>query len=329
MRNYLAQLLKIPMVGKIFFVTLEGSTSSFYEEWLRTEMDVPAELIHTGTGGPASAYGEMVTDRNDVMIVFPGAYDIDTELAWAKNNTHMIGAGGTNVGGDYNEPNGVLYSDNIATAQILNLTGHNCQFHGINFANYGANAACLCAVNVNGYGNWFENCGIKGNHNSTQNAVAAAASLYISGAGMYPVFKDCQIGQDVWGNRAAANSGVIYFAGTARPNGGDFINCRILSCSGTATCAMVRSPGTTSNGRGWRWDNCVFANFDGPDANGTHLNQVFSTTNGQQESFLVKNCCAIGIDEWQDDDDAMVEIDMPVTSIQGGLTSEPSQYFGQ
>jgi len=140
-----------------------------------------------------------------------------------------------------------------ASPMTLTITGQNCIFKDVVVSNYGNNAACLAALTLSNYGCSFERVSIQGTMTTNQCTTAAAASLYIDGAGMYPVFQDCIIGQDVWGERSGANSGVIRFTGTAQPNGGRFHNCRILSRSDTATCAAVALPANGAIGRGWTW----------------------------------------------------------------------------
>lgn len=309
-----------PGIGDVHY--LVGATSEYYS-WLRDDLKQEPSKIHFTLQDGEDA---LTSGRNDVLLVYPMALDVDTEVDWDKSNTHMIGLGGPNVGGDWSEPNVVLYSDNVATVQILDISGHNCIFKNLNIENYGANAACLFAVKLNGYGNWFEDCGIKGTMTSAQCGVAGAGSLQIAGAGMYPVFKNCQIGQDVWGTRTTANSGVIEFNSSARPNGGDFINCRILSVGDDANCAMVRVASATSIGRGWRFDNTIFSHFDGNASGVTDLARVFYTpsTAVQREIIHLHNCMVIGADEWQTDDDNVVVSDMPACSTSGGIAINPT-----
>ena len=310
-----------PGIGEIHYV---AAATSAYHDRLHNEMNVPAENIHTTIAAGEEA---LVTDRNDVLCVFPGAHNQTASITWDKNNTHMIGLGGSNVGGDYSEPNVVIYTATAAVAEVLNITGHNCIFKGIDFENAGANSGNLCAVKLNGYGNTFKNCGIKGTMVTAQCAVAAAGSLYIHDAGMYPVFEDCQIGQDVWGDRATALSGVICFTSTsAQPNGGMFRRCRIMSrSSATATAGLVRLAATNCIGRDWLFDDCVFSNWD--DGTSNVLNQAFCQAAGvtaQNFAVHLHNCSLFGVDEWQDDDSQVVWASMPVSSTSGGISREPT-----
>lgn len=313
-----------PGIGEVHFVC--GEDTAYYS-YLRDDCRMNPYLIHHSIAAGEDA---LTASRNDVLCVFPGAYLETAELDWDKAQTHMVGLGGPNAGGDWSEPNVCIYTSGTAIVNVLDVSGANSQFHNINVINYGANAACLFAVKVNQYGCLFKDCGIKGNMTSAQNAVATTGSLHIAGAGMYPIFKDCQIGQDVWGNRTTANGGVIVYNSSARPNGSDFINCRILSVGDDANCCMVKIATATSSGRGHRFDNCFFSHFDGNASGVTDLARAFysPSTSVQRETFHLHQCIAIGIDEWQDDDDNVVVADMPIVGVGGGLATNPTAPTG-
>lgn len=325
LRNYLANLLEIPLVGQIHFALPAGSSTSLYEEWFRTEMDVPAELISTGALAPSQAFGNCSANRNDVVLVAPGAYVHVAEIAWNKAQTHMIGMGGPNVAGDYSEPGAAIYSTTTTVANILNITGANCQFHNIIANNAGANASCLSAIKLANYGCRFKNVHMAGCMAATQAATALACSLWIRGAGMYPVFENCIIGHDVWTTRTGANQGVILFnQANTQTNGGKFKNCDILSVCETATGAFVAVVGNNVLGRGWIFENCNFNNY----TTGTTMNQAFyeSASNSiSDRQVLLNNCTLNGCDAWQDSNYATILSAMPVANAGGGNAIEVSE----
>lgn len=311
-------------MGKLYYVVAAKVSTNYYYDLLRENGIAPGDIYTS----PATAYAATTAGRNDTVVVFPGAYDLTATLTWANANTHMVGLGGPNIGGDYSENNVVIYTDSTDVASVLTVTGQNSQFYNFVVENMGANAACLTAATINIYGTYWNRVAFHGNTNSTQNAVAASASLYIGAAGMYPLLENCIIGQDVWGVRATANQGVLRFSGTGgRPNGGIFRGCQFLSTGSTATCAMVAIPAATSSGRGWLFDNCTFQHFN--DA-GASLNQAFYSvgTGVQKHSMLLHHCSAFGIDEWQDADDDVVIGTMPITGTGGGLHIEQAGVAG-
>jgi len=324
LRNYLANLLEIPLVGQIHFAIPAGSSTSLYEEWFRTDMDVPAELISTGALAPSQAFGNCSANRNDVVLVAPGAYLHTAEIAWNKAQTHMIGMGGPNVGGDYSEPGVVIYSTTITVASILNITGANCQFHNLAANNVGANAACLSAIKLDKYGCRFKNVHMAGCMAATQAATALANSLQIEYDGHYPIFENGIIGHDVWTTRTGANQGVILFK-DGQVNGGLFKNCQILSVCETATGAFVSVVGANKLGRGWVFDNCIFNNY----TTGTTMNQAFyqSASNSIYDRGVMLKDCILntkGCDAWQDSNYGNIYGNQAAAAAAGGLVTEIS-----
>ena len=305
LRNLLAQQLEIPMLGKIFFAVAAGSATSLYEEWARTEMDIPAELLFTGAKAPAQAFEACSGYRNDVVCVFPGAYDIDTSLDWTKENTHLVGMGGPNVRADYSEKNCVIYTDTAAIDYTIHLTGNHCQFLNVGINNAGANAGNFSPLYVNGYGNLFKNVGLIGNMAAEQLADDDCASLHIGTNAHNCKWINCDIGEDCWGARSAAYSGQVSFIGS-QPNGGLFKNCLFRSQSITTTVAMVTTykaaAGTTHIGRGWIFDDCKFMNFAGTTGLTAEMVEVFYMQNpaGQNSCLpvLLHNCSSQGYNKW-------------------------------
>lgn len=310
-----------PGIGDAFFVA-KADSAHYY--WLRDDLRLdPAHLFQS----PELAYPSMIAGRNDVMLISPGAYDIDTELAWNKAHTHLIGLGGPNTWGDWSEPNVCIYSDNVATTAIINVTGANCIFKNATVQNYGANAACLHGFILDKYGCYFENMTFGGVMTSTNDATAGTSALNIMGDGMYPIFKNCRIGQDVWDEREANNTGQLLFGDTSgRPNGGLFKDCIFPTRSVTAAVASVSIPAAQAIGRGWVFDNCHFSNFyDGT----TLLTQVFYTVTGTQPfAVSLRHCTAQGYTEWQTGDFNVVCADMPITATAGGLMKAPTGTVG-
>jgi len=326
-RQLLASMIGIPLLGKIWFVVPAGSSTSLYEEWARRDLDIPAELIHAGNDGLANAYANAVANRNDVICVFPGAYDLTASLDWTKDNLHLIGLGGPNTRSDYSEKNVVIYTDTTGIDWTIHLTGDHCVFKNIGINNAGANAGNYGPLYVNGYGNYFENVSLIGNMQSQQLADDDCASLHIGTNAHNCKWINCDIGEDCWGKRSAAKSGQVSFIGS-NPNGGLFRNCFFRSQSETATVAMITvykgAAGTTHIGRGWVFDSCIFNNWDGRSGEGTNCNQVFEldASSGHQTAWpiLLHRCSAYGYDRWTDYENVHIKGTMPIADDGGGLS---------
>jgi len=313
-------------VGNIkYMVTAKASTNLYYKKL--NEAGIPDNEIFTTL---ATAFAATTASQNDVVAATPGAYDETAELAWNKAQTHLVGLGGPNTNGDWSEPNVVIYTDSTDVASVITVTGANCQFWNATVSNYGDNTACLTAFTLNKYGCYFNNMTFQGMMTAGSDGVVAAAALYIDGDGMYPVFDDCTIGQNVWDTREGALSGVLRFTNTAGtgPQNGRFNRCKFLSCSETATVAMVAIPVNYAIGRGWLFDNCYFENFSVNWA--INLNQVFYDNCGTTHSIMLHNCSALGIDEWQDADQGnnYIGSNMPIVGVGGGLARNPTAVTG-
>lgn len=313
-----------PGIGEVHFVCKEASA---YYSWLRDDCRMNPSLIHHTL---AAAYSAVVTNRNDVMCVFPGAYDETATLDWTKDHVHLVGLGGPNNRADYSEGNTVIYTDTAAVDYTIHLTGDHCIFKNIAINNAGANAGNYGPLYVNGYNNLFENVGLIGNMTSQQLADDDCASLHIGTNAHNCKWINCDIGEDCWGSRSAAYSGQVSFIGS-NPNGGLFKDCYFRSAGTTSTCAMITvykgAAGTTHIGRGWVWKNCVFSHWGGATIPGTACNQVFEldATSGHLTAFpiVLHNCTAYGYDEWCDSDtNVRVYGTMPESVDGGGLVKQ-------
>lgn len=322
LRNWvMAQTQLGPCVGELFFVAPNDSSSSHYRDALG---DIADGIYTTVT----AAYNAATTNRNDIILVAPGAYDEGASIDWTKDNTHLIGMGGPNTRSDYSEKNTVIYTDTAAVDYTIHLTGDHCMFLNVGINNSGANAGNFAPLYVDGYGNYFENVTLIGNMSAEQLADADCASLVIGTNAHNCKWINCDIGEDCWGARSGAHSGQVSFIGSS-PNGGLFRNCFFRSSSVTAACAMITTylgaAGTTHIGRGWVFDNCVFSNWGGDGSiGGTEVTQVFDldAASGQINCWpiILHNCSAQGYDEWTDCDlTGFIAGTMPQADDGGGL----------
>jgi len=315
-----------PGIGDVHFVC--GVDTQYYS-WLRDDLRMPVSQIHHTV---TAAEDACVASRNDVVLVYPGAYDEAAEIDWDKAQTHLVGLGGPNAWGDYSEPAVCIYTDTTAVAQVLDVTGQNCQFHNFVVGNFGNNTGNLAALKLNKYGCYFKNVGFHGCNTAGSDGVTAAAALYIHDNGSYPVFDDCVIGQNCWDIRTAANSGILRFTGSSAggsgPWNGTFNRCKFLSRAETATVAIVALPQNYSCQGVWTFNDCLFSNFWTNHAD--NLNQVFYDNDGATHSIVLHNCTAVGVDEWQDADagNNWIGADMPIVGVGGGLVANPTAVTG-
>jgi len=304
-----------PGIGEIKWLAKAASTTSRFSTMLKDNGIDQGDLYAT----LATTYADVLGYRNDVMLVMPGAYDEAATLDWTKSNLHLIGLGGPNSHSDYSEGNTVIYTDTTTVDYTIHLTGNHCQFINIGINNAGNHATNYAPMLVDGYGHYFKNVTFIGNMQANQLSASACSSLGIYTNAHNCVWDNCQIGEDCWGNRSAANSGQILFSGS-QPNGGLFKNCRIKSMSNTATCAAVATVsgvGASRIGRGWFWDTCLFNNYS---SSSTEMNEVFHPDgNSAYWPQQLHNCSAFGYDEWSDNDNVVIRGTMPQANDGGGI----------
>lgn len=303
-----------------YVVTAKASTNKYYEK-LQTNGIKDSDIFTT----VASAFAATTASRNDVVAVTPGAHQVTGELAWNKDFTHCIGLAGPTSFNDYSEPGVSIYTTTAGVAETVDLTGDYCQFHGINFANNGADTGNLAAFNVDGYSASFFGCSFHGVMNSTQNGVAAAAALYIDGLGSWYRFVNCVIGDDNWTVRTDANSGQLAYVGTTScpaSQHGIFEDCRFRQRSETATVAMVRIAHVYAIDRIHEFVRCSFSNFSVDWGN--DLNRVFYQVGSlQTANIFIRDCIVSGFTEYQTDDQGeLFQGNNALANKQGGIAVE-------
>jgi len=323
LRNLLAQAFGIPVLGQIHFAVPAGSSTSLYEEWARTEMDIPANLLFTGSQAPALAFNACSANRNDVVLVFPGNYALTSELAWSKAQTHLMGLGGPAQGNDYGESNNSIYTETADVNYAVNVTGNHCRFLNIDFTNCAADADGLAGLLLNAYACQFKDCSFQGVLNSTQDA-AANASLHIAGLASNYRFEDCHIGNNMWRTRTAALSGALSYIATAYPypQHGIFRRCQFVVWSETSTVGIVRLADGNCMGMLHIFDRCLFHNVSTSWA--VTLASVFVREEQVRTSTIaLQDCFSIGCDEWQvGDTGTQFQTNNANAEASGGLGAE-------
>lgn len=298
-----------PCIGDLYYVAPADSSSSHYRSALE------AMGVTTFYSNVTDAYAKTTGNKNDIILVAPGAYDEGVSIDWTKDHTHLIGLGGPITKADYSEKNTVIYTDTAAVDYTIDLTGDHCIFKNIGINNVGDSATNYAAMRLNGYGNLFENVTFIGAVASDQLSAAACGSLAISSDGHNSYFINCTIGEDCWGARTGTRSGQLIFSGS-QPNGLRFIDCYFRSQSSTQAVAMVRIT-PIGVGRDCIFDGCHFNNYGAANLNQCFASSVNDTTHSWTQ-IILKNCHSHGIDKWTDNTTDLVYGTMPVADDGGG-----------
>jgi hypothetical protein len=290
LRIWLMSTLQLgPGIGDVFHLVVSGSA---YHTWLLNQR-IAGDHIFTTL---AAAYAAMTNRRNDVLLVYPGTYVVTASLTWANDFCHMIGLGGPNQRG-YDTYGTQFYSTTITVAQIINLTGKRCQFHNVTFANNGANAACLSAFKVDGYGAFLKNIQAIGMMAATQCDTTLANSLDIAAGASYLRAEDCIFGTTEWAVQGSNTNAPILFSntnGATMPQDGKFTNCKIQSQIAAATRPLIHVGNHAGVGRDWIFDRCEFYAFS--DNHAVACAQVITDPgNPMTHDILFKDCHAFNV----------------------------------
>lgn len=178
-------------------------------------------------------------------------------LDWNKDLVHLVGI---NAGPLFSQCSRIAFQANYAAAtDLFKVSANGCIISGIEFFMGVASALPTGCMTVTGMRNHFYRCHIAGMGN-TANDIAGAYSLQLKG-GEENLFEDCTIGQDTISLSAAANSVLLFAAGTTACTRNYFRGCRFMLYSGAAAeCLFVRGGGAGVNDRETVMEDCLFLN---------------------------------------------------------------------
>ena len=313
-----------PGIGEMHWAAPAASATSQFRTQLQKQGVERDYEIHTL---PSLAYANMVTNRNDVMLVMPGKYTQPVTISWAKSQSHIIGLGGpqTAVPVGVTNPSYYLEIGNPASGgaatgvYVLDITGEYCQFINLSVQNLFNSAACLGAVRVRGEGNYFKNVNMVGGTAATPAATDKSCSLEIGDDAGCSRFDDCNIGTPHGTVRSSASNGALYFSGIARRSPrGWFNRCNFYVRSDTSAASIIRDDGCD---RSWIFNDCYFENFSSNYANALaeciHEN-AFATTH----AFIFRRCTLVGVTVWCTNQSGYPHYtlsDMPAADTGGGI----------
>ena len=307
LRSQLAQTLGVPIVGQVFFCADAGSSSNRYDEWLRRDMDVPADLIETGGGAAVQrSMDKMVKEKNDVLLLFPGNFSKTDSIPfnWNKTRTHLIGIGPGPIRHYSSKRKANLAAYGASCTRTFQNTAGLCSFHGVSFNMYTEAATGIAAVSEAGGGNWFKNCYFEGLTRNDTVGIAGATCLLLdhdtaSAPGNWDVFDDCTFGNQGQPARTAAN-GLINVAGTGASGSGnlEFNRCKFKMRAGDVDpCAILIGAGNNSVHGLWEMNDCTFYNLV-VDHTGAEPAYVIRDNCGTTHDIVLNRCYQQGFGAW-------------------------------
>lgn len=301
--------------------------NTLYYSWLRDNMNVHPAKIHFDL---PTAYNALTAARNDILLVLPGTYTLTSTLSWGKTMTHMFGIGNPLWRTGWKT---LITNATTGVSATMDITAAGVSMGGLAIGQQGAFTSCLTALRITSthfYGKQLE---IFGHLASEVVDLITSSSLEFANgtlSGYGTTFEDCSIGVGGGDPRGAA-SGVINFKGISTGAAYiEFHKCRILSRSDATTPYFVLAATPNSIDRYALFKDCLFDNFSAGQAFPLASAFYMTSASGGDSWFLLKDCMAAGLTEWQTMDRANEKVlaNMPIVGTGGGLGLQPTGTLG-
>lgn len=241
-----------PMTGDVYFLTPANSANAYYYSWLQKN-GVRADRLFTSF---PTAYAAMTANRNDTLIVAPGAQVQTAAIDWAKDYTHMFGAF---PGGVVNQ-RARITTATAGLSPFFTLSGDGCVFKDVMISQEGSHAtSSAIALYITGDRCRFERFTVR--HIGALGVVDnSCRTLKLASSNGEHYFVDCTIGADTVDGVTATNY-VIEFANTNQGNQRIiFDRCNILG-NGSANSAFVLATAANCIDGSWvMFRDCLFSN---------------------------------------------------------------------
>jgi len=256
-----------PGIGEIKWLVPAASATSQYRTQLRTwgvdEGDMYTDIV--------PAEDALVANRNDVLLVMPGAYTMTASLTWDKDQTHMIGLGGPNQ--RYcptTATSGAIQFKCVTTSidSMFAVSGNYCQFQGFQTMNTFSSNANRCDFLISGKNTYFNRMRPRGGNGANQlnHADGGVPVIFAGSAGAGNGFlAENSIFGSAGNNARTVGAGSVLFEGGAvcafSPT---FRNCGFeMRCetSGSSNPKLIHLAADYAVDRLLLFDQCTFYNF--------------------------------------------------------------------
>lgn len=298
LRMWLMSTLQLgPGIGDVFFLCDPTNVGDNYHVWLANQR-VPGDHIFNDL---PTAYAAMKDQRNDALIIMPGAYYLTAVFDWKLSNCFVIGA---NQATPYSPRARIITASTVTITPMFTVSGNANLFRGVTFQNGGAHAtlAAVCML-ITGLRERFNYCHIAAGLDSAGLAAGNAAMRSLVIRSGEHIFEDCVIGVDTIQAGNVANAQIDFDAGgltnkTYAPRN-IFRRCNIDKWGGASSVFMNIS--AYGMDRFVLFEDCEFTNF------GANLTQAFTiVTTGGNGKVLLKNSVVMGAGQLEASDSGLL-----------------------
>jgi hypothetical protein len=320
--QWLSSTLQLgPGIGDVHYLVEDASA---YHLWL-IENKIDTAHIHTTLAAGEDA---LTTDRNDVLLVFPGDHAVTSSITWDKDATFLVGVGSVNQRFQPSTlTNGGTRIKCVTTGvdNILNVTGHYFSMYNLGTFNSFDIATNVCDIKIAGRNFFAQDCSFRGGTGATQVAnVASGVPLYfntaVAGAGNAALFRNCVIGSSGNTDRSKGPGCAYFLGGAAAGFSVTFENCefhsRISTANANQSC-LILLEGNYAVDRGLLFKNSFFYNF--VENLASKLDYCIQDECGTTHMNIFMGCACAGIDAWSNTTTYTYVASGPVQHAEGGI----------
>jgi hypothetical protein len=285
-----------PGIGEIHYLVKENSA---YYSWLRDDLKVNAAEIHFALDAGENA---LTANRNDVLLVMPGAYAITASIAWDKSQTHLIGLGGPNQKHCPTTATEGAIQFKCTTSgidSILAITGHYVQLQGFQTMNTFSHNSNRADIVVGARNTYMRGIRPRGGNGADQlnHADGGVPVIFQTADSAGFLAEDCFFGS-AGNNARTVGPGAILFETTANAFAPVFRRCTFeMRCeTNTTVPKLIHLAGNNAVDRYLLFDDCFFYNF-WLNLSGKPPIAIHDEC-GTTHVIMLKNCSQIGFDAW-------------------------------
>jgi len=287
-----------PGIGKLHYVAPAASATSLYSTQLG-EMGV-----NEISASIAAAEAKMAADRNDCMLIAPGAYLVTTSLTWDKSQSHALGLGGPNQRHcPTTATEGAVQIKNVTTTvdSIFHVTGNYCQFHNFQTMNTFSASANRCDFLIGARNIYFNGMRPRGGNGANQlnHADGGIPVIFEASSGCAGFTADKTTFGSAGNSARTVGPGSLLFEALAGAFSPRFNDCHFeMRCetSGSSNPSLIHLAGSQSIDRLMHFNRCTFYNF--ADNLSVIPDYVIVDDQSSTHMSLLQDCAMYGFDYW-------------------------------
>ena len=296
---------------------------------------IAGKYIHvnprTGSGNNAkrpvasfeTAEDLLTTDVGDGIIVWSQGNtgsnttsELTAAMAFDKSGCTVVGI---HAGQGFKGRARVITTSTVAAAYVMDVSGSNNSFYNMHFGNEGQANTCLGCVRVTGDRNYFYNCHFVGAGHATPGAIALAAGSSYGAHDLLLSASECTFERCTFGDnsvvRASTSANLVFGAQQSK---NEFIDCRFIKQSTTATAGAIGCYATNVLNGLITFDNCIFTCWYSNEPNVSNTSALIGAA-PTNAGLVMHNCGLVGYAAWDSVGTTKVYVTNAAGSATGGV----------